>query len=229
MKEGSKMMQNTPTPFRFFTRENLTYLTARKAKNARELLNGIQEASLASIYHHTHHFLQQYEFLSPEPPNDFAYWLTNVLKDNVLGEQVAAIDLRQFHRLSDIRDRIVRVLQEGLKSSDAERNVPSGAEFNFMSAQTFVLPTKYQAKNLREFRDCFTRVSVKSIYYHIFESRLRLEREDSDFSIWLREQVGDEALAGAINRLDPYTQTLEGLRRRLLKLISERIEEKANA
>ena len=222
-------MKKVNTSFRFVTRENLTYLTAKKAKNANELLAGIKEASQASIYHHTHHFLQQYEFLHPEPPNDFAYWLTNVLKDSILGERVASIDLRQFHRLSDIRDRIVQVLEEGLKQSDGERSVPPGAEFNFMTAQTFVIPTKYEARNLREFRDCLGRISVRSIYYHMFESRLRLEREDSDFAIWLRESLGEEALASSLNRLDPYTQTLEGLRRRLSRMISERLEVKSNA
>jgi Family of unknown function (DUF5752) len=219
------MSPKAKTPFHFFTRQNLTYLTARKARNARELLEGIRTVPAASIFHHTHHFLQQYEFLSPEPPNDFAYWLTNVLKDSVLGEKVAAIDLRQFHRLEDIRTRILEVMELQLgETGGAERSVPAGAEFNFMKAQTFVLPTKFVAHDLSEFRDCLFHVSANSIYYHMFESRLRLEREVSDFSIWLQESLNEGRLADAINRLDPYTQTVEGLRRRLARLISERLE-----
>jgi len=224
------MNQKAKTPFHFFTRQNLTYLTAKKAKNARELMEGIRTVPAASIFHHTHHFLQQYEFLSPEPPNDFAYWLSNVLKDSVLGEKLAAIDLRQFHRMEDIRARLLQVMEEALgPSGGTDRHVPSGAEFNFMKAQTFVLPTKYVAKDLSEFRDCLFRISANSIYYHMFESRLRVEREVSDFSIWLQESLGETKLAEAINKLDPYTQTVEGLRRRLTRLISERLEGKSNA
>lgn len=219
------MNQKAKTPFHFFTRQNLTYLTAKKAKNARELMAGIQTVPAASIFHHTHHFLQQYEFLSPEPPNDFAYWLSNVLKDSVLGEKLAAIDLRQFHRMEDIRRRLLEIMKEALgPDGGADRNVPPGAEFNFMIAQTFVLPTKYVAKDLTEFRDCLFRISANSIYYHMFESRLRNEREISDFSIWLQESLSENKLAEAINKLDPYTQTVEGLRRKLTRLTSERLE-----
>ena len=38
----------------------------------------------------------QHQYLSPEPPNDFAYWVSNVLQEDRLGEQLAAIDLIQF-------------------------------------------------------------------------------------------------------------------------------------
>ena len=66
-------------PFYFYTRLNLVELLGTKARNVMELLKGIKGAPDASIYYHTHHFLQQHIFLSPEPPNDFAFWTKNVL------------------------------------------------------------------------------------------------------------------------------------------------------
>jgi hypothetical protein len=53
----------------------------------------------------------------------------------------------------------------------------------------------------------------------MFEAKLRLEKGDNDFSIWLRS-AGKEEEAEQISRLDPYTFTLEGLRERLLKIVN---------
>jgi hypothetical protein len=213
-------------PFHFYTRQNLTYLTGRKAKNLQELLDGIKEAPSATIYHHTHHYLQQHEFLSPEPPNDFAYWITNVLQDDVLGEKVASIDLRQYFRLHDIKARIIEIIEKSLQgNSDPNRNVPPGEEFHFMSAQTFVFPTKYIAHNLMEFKECLQRISIFSIYYHMFESRLRLQQDSCDFSVWLSNALGEEKLAKEFMKLDPYTQTLENLRQTLIRLVAKRLGE----
>ena len=74
------MNQSNTEPFHFHTRQNLIYLTGRKAKNISELLSGIKELPLSSIYFHTHHYLAQFEFLIPEPPNDFAYWIKNIFE-----------------------------------------------------------------------------------------------------------------------------------------------------
>jgi len=213
-------------PFHFYTRQNLTYLTGRKARNLQELLEGISKAPSATIYYHTHHYLQQHEFLSPEPPNDFAYWISNVLQDDVLGERVASIDLRQYFRLHDIKSKIITVIEESIqKGSDPTRNVPAGEEFHFMRSQTFVFPTKYFAHNLVKFKECLQQVSIFSIYYHMFESRLRLQQEQCDFSFWVHNALGEEELARAIIKLDPYTRTLENLRLALVRLVERRLNE----
>jgi hypothetical protein len=92
-----------------------------------------------------------------------------------------------------------------------------------MSCRTFVLPTPYQARNLKEFRDVLRKVSINSIYFHIFEARLRLERGDNDFSYWF-EGIGQKELAEEISRLDPYTITLEGLRNKIIQQVSRHVK-----
>jgi hypothetical protein len=218
------MTMQAKEPFHFYTRQNLTYLTGRKARNLSELFAGIKEAREASIYHHTHHFLVRHEFLSPEPPNDFAYWITNILQDKVLGEEVASIDLREYSTLEDIRTRILEVIghSEIRDANRFTRNAPPGEEFHFMETQSFVLPTNHIAHNLMEFRECLERVSIHSIYFHVFDSRLR--QRESDFSLWLTSSLQEEKLALDFLQLDPYTQTLDNLRRTLIRFIDNRLE-----
>ncbi|MFA5089168.1 MAG: DUF5752 family protein, partial [Candidatus Omnitrophota bacterium] len=60
---------------------------------------------------------------------------------------------------------------------------------------------------------------------HVFEARLRLERGNNDFSNWIDYSLGDKELADQFTRLDPYTQTLEGLRKSLIQIVEDRIGE----
>jgi hypothetical protein len=211
-------------PFLFYTRQTLTYLTGRRVSTLDELLAGIKEASEASIYHHTHHFLAQHEFLSPEPPNDFAYWITNILQDRLLGEEVASIDLREYGSLEDIRSATVGVIEQAQQGAGrrSKRHAPVGEEFHFMEAKSFIFPTRHVARNLEEFRTCLEQVSIHSIYFHVFEARLR--ERNSDFSVWLSTSLQEEKLAKEFLQFDPYTQTLENLRRTLLRLVDARLQ-----
>jgi hypothetical protein len=212
-------------PFHFMTRLNLVELLGRRAKNARELLAGLQEIPGSSIYYHTHRFIQQHHYLSPEPPNDFAFWVTNALGQDALGERLASVDTVKFRSIGSLRAAFLDILRSAL----AERNgrngdCQEGEEFHFMSCRTFILPTAYEAHSLDEFREIVQKVSIDSIYYHVFEARLRLEKGDNDFSDWF-EDLGETELARDISRLDPYTVTLEGLRNMIVQKVSQYVED----
>ncbi len=214
-------MANT---FLFATRLNLVELLGIRAKNIPELLEGLRSVPGTSIYYHTHRFLQQHHYLSPEPPNDFAFWVTNTLVLDDLGERLASVDTVSFSTIRDLRTRYIEIFEAYSQDQQARNgDCPDGQEFHFMSCRTFILPTPYEAHNLEEFRDILKKISINSIYFHIFEARLRLERGSNDFSNWLAD-MGQPQLASEISRLDPYTMTLEGLRKELVQKVSRYVE-----
>jgi len=211
-------------PFLFYTRMHLTELTGLRASTLGQLLELVKEVNGSSIYHHTHRFLQQHQYLSPEPPNDFAYWVTEVLGEDELGERLASIDVVQFSTIRSLREKIAATIESYLAKNPMAKVRFSGEneEFHFMKSISFVIPTKYTAHDLGEFADMLGKVTIDSIYYHIFEARLRLEKDTNDFSNWIRTSIGDERIAREISQLDPYTFTLEGLRNRMVRIISTR-------
>lgn len=97
-----------------------------------------------------------------------------------------------------------------------------------MESVSYVVPTGVLALDLADFREGLKRVSLSSIAYHMFDARLRLEKGDNDFSRWLEHSQGERQLAEAFRKVDPYTHTQDGLRRRLITMVSKRIEESAN-
>ncbi len=208
-------------PFHFYTESHLVRLLGLKAKNTLELLEGMKKVPASSIYYHTHRFLQQHHYLSPEPPNDFAYWLTNILNLKQLGEAFASVDTVDFRNMEELRAEFIGILE-----SYPVKNVvdcPKGHEFHFMACQTFILPVQYIAHNLHEFADILRRISVSSLYFHIFESRMRLERDENDFQAWFRS-IGKNELAQSLSKLDPYTITLESLRGQILEMVMKHAE-----
>lgn len=213
--------------FKFYTRLHLSELTGLRASTLSQLLELVKEVNGSCIYHHTHRFLQQHQYLSPEPPNDFAYWVSEVLGEDELGERLASIDVVQFPTIRSLREKIASIIEDYLRNNPLAkiRFAGEGEEFHFIKSVSFVLPTNYVACDLKEFVDILGKITIDSIYYHIFEARLRLERNTNDFSNWIETSIGDSKLAKEISKLDPYTHTLEGLRNTAIKIIKRKISD----
>jgi hypothetical protein len=211
-------------PFYFRTRFHLVKLLKDKAKNPLELLEGIKRVPISSIYYHTHRFLQQHHYLSPEPPNDFAYWLINVLNLRDLGEMFASVDTVSFKTLEALRAEFIKIMEAYFAKGRHTNECAACYEFHFIGCITFIVPTPYIAHNVKEFVKILGRISIDSLYFHIFEARMRLERDDNDFSAWFKS-IGKKELANEISKLDPYTITLEGLRKKIIEKANKYVKD----
>jgi hypothetical protein len=194
-----------------------------KARNPSELLVGIKAVPVSSIYYHTHRFLQQHHYLSPEPPNDFGFWLMDILHLNSLGEKFLSIDTVRYCNLEDLRKTFQDLLEDHISKDGTHPDCLPGFEFHFLACKTLVLPLPYVANNLMEFAEILKKISIRAIYFHIFEARMRLGMPDNDFSQWLRG-IGEERLADEILKLDPYNMTLESLRRKLIRMVGDHVQ-----
>lgn len=211
-------------PFRFSTTLTLRESTGLRAVSLAQLLKGLRQVPGSVIYHHTHHYLREHHYLRPEPPNDFAYWVTEVLGDKDLGEQLASVDTIQFASLRALREQLIEVIEGHLRFHAwyRLRRVGPPEAFHFVKAVSVVLRTPYQAATLPEFVEGLRAVTLDSVYFHMFEARLRLERGPNDFSLWF-EGLGESRLAKAVASLDPYTHTLDELRQTIIRLVQARL------
>ena len=130
------------------------------------------------IYHHTHCFLQQHQYLSPEPPNDFAYWITGILGDEVLGEDLFSIDTIQYATICELRNEIIRTIENYVAQhpKSLQKFATPGKEIHFVKSISFVFQTPYTASDLKEFQAALQRITLDSIYFHMFEAKLRIGR-----------------------------------------------------
>jgi hypothetical protein len=212
-------------PFRFYTSLVLQESTGLRAATLPTLLKLLRTVPDSSIYYHTHYFLLQHHYLTPEPTNDFAYWTTEVLGETLLGERLAGIDTMEHTSLQSLREALVQVTAGYLQERPAARFrfVPEGEEFFFVKAVHVILPTPHAASTLLEFAQALERVSVESLYFHVFDARLRLGHPTNDFARWMTDQLGLKRLGEEVARLDPYARTLEMLRATLLALVRQEL------
>ncbi|MFC1870266.1 DUF5752 family protein [Chloroflexota bacterium] len=217
-------LKKATEPFRFESRTQLTEFTGMMARTIKELVDVLKQAPDSVIYYHTHNFLEKHNYLTPEPSNDFGAWVSDALGEEVLGERLASVNTFEFPTLGALRERLVGIIEEHLAKGADSREAMTGLEFYFMKSVVVILPTSYVAHDLREFVETLRKISLGSLYFHIFESRVRLARGLNDFSIWMQDTLDEAELGEEIARLDPYTYTLEGLRLALIQLIEKRIK-----
>ncbi len=210
-------MSASAKSFVFYTSVPLVELTGRQAKNVRQLAEAVERAEASSIFFHTHDYVREHHFLSQEYPSDFAYWVAEILQEKGLGERLAFVDIRDFTSIEALRAEILAILksQGGRR---AEREVLPGLEFHFRKSINLVVPTGYTASNLSEFREGLARVDNNCLYFHLIEAHLRDDLPGNDFSNWVVECLGKEKLALQIAQIDPYTNTLDQTRQKLLNL-----------
>lgn len=218
-------------PFQFYTSLVLQESTGFRAVTLPELVRVLRTVPLSSVYHHTHHFLLQHHYLTPAPSNDFAYWVTEVLGEEPLGELLSSVDTMEYSTLHSLRRALVHVVEGYLEQNPTARFkfASRGEDFFFVKSVHLVMPMPYAASTLKEFAEALQRVSIRSLYFHIFDSRLRLGTPTNDFALWIGEQLKLKALAEDAARLDPYAHTLEALRSMLLSLIRNQLERHGNS
>ncbi len=211
--------------FQFHDRLHLRELTGINAVTLPALLHHIKTVPESIIFNHTHRCLEQHERLVPDYPNDFSYWVGEVLGEDYLGERLASIDIMSALSIDDVRNELVFIIDDTLQKIPALaiKMAPQGEAFYFMKTKSVVFKLPYSVSNCDEFISCLKQIPLTSLYYHIFESRLRLQKPVNDVSLWLSDCCNQPELAASIAKLNPYDYSLEALREKVIALVKESI------
>lgn len=212
-------MNKPENPFRFVTVSYLTRIGNQSATTLVELRDGLEKCSDASIFHHTFQSLERHHFLTEGFSNDFAQWVLAALNCPMLAEQLAAPDIRSYLTLSDMRTDLLGITNEYCRTYPEEADRPAFEPFHFLESIEVTTPHTWEAWTLEEFRHRLEHLSNESFHYHFLVSRLRLGLRTNDFSLWFENELGLQDLAQRTNRIDVYTNTLEGARAKLYTFI----------
>jgi hypothetical protein len=218
------MQAQTQEPFKFHECTALIRMTGRRASDAIELVEILEQVSPESIFHHMHQYFLKPHVRPPAYPNDFAVWVANGLEDKSLAERLANLNPFEFSRIEDVRGELIRIITEHLKEFPPPRPVLSGREFFFNEGLTLVTPTGLEASNEEEFLRALRQVDSTSIYFHFYEARLRLGKEKDDFSKFFDECLECSDIASKISSLDPYMYSTEMLREKIAALLEAEIK-----
>ncbi len=226
---GSGMVDKDPPGGRFDFREcrKIVMATGKKAGNLSGLAELIRQASTSSIYHHTYEYFFKGHVV--EYTNDFAQWVGTMLEARVLSENLSNIDpFRHVASLDSLREELLGSISRYIKRYGEPGNVLPGEEFHFEESITVVFPAGVRASNLAEFLMAIRFVDQRSIYYHFYEGRSRVQGGVDDFSRWVEDTLGNKQLAMDFRSIDPFMHTIEGIRAHIAgyteKALQEEIE-----
>lgn len=212
-------------PFEFKQCISIVKSTGKFAKNLGELRKLISTAGDEPIFHHTHQYFLKGHIL--EYTNDFAEWAGVNLEERALAERLSCIDPYILKSVSAVRKELIREIDSFLNECPGPRDVVSGNEFYLNETITLVFSAGVKAKNLAEFLVAIEHIDEGSIYYHFFDSRVRLgEGVVDDFSRWIEHGLEEKELADKIRALDPFMHSIERIRGHIMKVIKEHIRTK---
>ena len=210
------------TDFRFYKARYHSELTGKKATDIYEFLAVIKEIDESAIFEHIYHALLDYHFLPLEYPNDFAYWIADVLHEPALAERLANIDLRKLHDLAMVRQEVIRVIEDYLATHDEMSSKAGiGQEFYFIRCISVIFPTRYVASDIKEMLAILKEVDLETIFYYFIASRLLDGGHYKKWSDWIFENDSQE-LMEKLDNLYPYGfASMEAMRTEIVKIVEK--------
>jgi len=210
--------------FQFQSSASLKKLTGRRVYNLEDLLDTIKTCPDSSIFCHTFSaFLTMREVQVPYN-TEFAIWVSRSLNEKALAEKLMAIDLSEYGTIESLRMRLIEIVEAYREQKpDAFQRI-ADEPFYLYDMIRIVYPTDKFAYDLKSFRELLPTISIYSVYFHFFESRLNTHLKADDFSTWIEESLNIPDLAQMISKIDISLYTLEELRTRIIQLIDEHLE-----
>lgn len=212
------MMAAPPAPFVFVGCHELRENLGRRAFDERELMEALEQVPAGSVGHHVFGGLLRHRHAIGPYVNDFASWVALHVRDQVLGERLAALDPFDCADLERLREGLISIIHDHLSRLLVVPRVVYGEPFCFVQSHLAEVPTMLEARTLLDFRNGLAEVDPSALYYHIAEARLR-GRRTSDFAAWLRDALGRPDLAEQVERVDVYFLSLERVRAQILTIL----------
>ncbi len=199
--------------------------TGRKAMNLHELRDGLAAVDGRAIFHHTYQYFLKSHIR--EYTNDFAQWAGESLEERVLAEHLSNIDPYDFPDIEGLRGALVESVDDYLRQFPEPRDAMPGEEFFFNETVTIVFTAGVWARNLAEFLMAIKYIDSSSLYYHFFDARHRLGRDD--FSAWFEASLEKGGLAEQVRSIDPFMHSLEGIREHITAAVEEEVRKDMEA
>jgi len=205
-------------PFQFVAASYVIRICLERAHTLAEMARYLRTCSDASIFYHTFQSLETHHYTTFS--SDFAQWILAACNEAALAERLGTLDLREYVSIAGLRLALARPVEEHIRANPQAAERAAFEPFHFCEAVEVTVPVAAEARTLAELAEGIRRLSLHTLHYHFIVSRLRLKLETNDFSFWIQHSLGNAKLAEQLNRIDFYTNTLDGVREEMLRAIA---------
>jgi hypothetical protein len=200
--------------------------TGERAQNLRELRDRLmRNRSGDVIYYHFWGGLLRPHFVDPEYQNHFAGWAYHDLHDRTLAERLAIINPAAFDDMNNLQNAVIDVVEARMDEDPLTPAMEAEHPFFFMRSQIVVFGTHLSIDDPAELAGIIGRLSIGSLFYHFIDARRRTPSRRDDFSEWLTAKGRQYApLVDALASVDPYFNSLLGLREQIAAIFAAHLD-----
>jgi hypothetical protein len=214
----------TAAPFCVMDCSSIRCATGRTCLNLRELLEAIRVVPDAVLEHHMMRCVLEDHFELYEFPNDLARWCWSVLGDNVLGEQLGLLDPYHVPSNSNLRTALVNVIESRLWGLDRVPWCRPGQELHLIESRLIAYDTGERADTPAALLEAISRMSSRSLFFHVHEAHRRTAGKTDDFSLWLDGTGAEPSLVATLRKIDFCFLNLSQLRQAFAEAFRRYIE-----
>jgi hypothetical protein len=198
--------------FRFASVAHLEAPLGVVAQTLDALRDGLTAAPPEALFQHVTRIAVRHPRARDLPANDFARWAGVALQDWETSERLAFAGPPNISSLDELRAGLIRVL-ESVPARRRRREAPEEATFHFLRASSIRVPLDLEAEQTSDLVECWSRIDLASVFYHLIETSL-LGPEEDRLSAWLRAR-GASSLADAADDFAASGRSLARLQRDL--------------
>jgi len=210
-------MRKAKEPFQFVAASYLIRVCRERAHTLGEMARCLRTIPDGSIFYHTFQSLESHHYASFS--SDFAQWIMAACNEHALAERLATVDLRDVVSLAGLREALASRVEQYLQQNPQVADRPAFEPFHFCETVEVTVPLDAQASTLAELADGIRRLSLQTLHHHFINSALRLGLRTNDFSYWIEHSLGLPELAAKLNRIDFYSNSLDGVCRQVLRTL----------
>lgn len=210
-------MKKATEPFQFYAASYLVRIRRERANNVRELAGCLKVVPESSIFYHTIQTLESHHYTSFS--SDFSQWVLHACNEEALAERMGIIDVRDFVSLAGLRESLVRIIEQHISGHPGSGSRAAFEPFYFCELQETTEPLEKRAFDLSELAQGIRQLSLQTLHHHFINAYMRPPLKTNDFSAWIERELELPEVAHALDRIDFYTNTLEGVREEILAVL----------
>ncbi len=193
----------------------------QSCSNLRELLAALHSIPDNVLEHHMLRCTLEDHFELYEFPNDLARWCWDALGDHVVGEQLGLVDPYRHRSIADLRTKLVEILEDRLWNLERVPWCRPGLELHLLASRVVAYDTGQRIPTPVALAEAIPTMSLRSLFFHVYEARRRTDNVTDDFSIWLEQHEANPSLVARLRAIDFYFLNLSQLRREMMDVFGK--------
>ena len=207
-------------PFELCTVAHLVRPLGVIAHDLQSLREAVADLPPSALFQHTVQHRLRHQVGDEPPRDDLSAWVAGVVQDLETAERLGFAIAEASSSPEGVRSAVLGVLDAVPERARRNRDAPEAGDFIFLEAESVVLPTGYEVRDVAQVLEALPQTDVGVWFYHLLEEPWFGDPESSLLTFVAQQ---DEKMADTFRAEVSTGLPIETIRRRLMTRIRRRM------